>query len=514
MKRLTLLRGKRGDLLALFAGLLLPLSLAPFNLYPLAIVSLTMLFLLWLHLEPKQAFRRGWFYGLGMFGFGISWLYVSIRYFGGASSPLAVMLTALAVSLYALFPAVLGYLALYLLRWYRGNEERYLFIELILLLPGLWGLMEWVRGWLFTGNPWLNTGYSQVDGPLAGYAPLMGVYGVNWLVAILAGLVAILILRWNSAHRRAYLLALFLIPLSGLALQQIPWTEAIGKPLKVSLIQGNISQDQKWLPGQLQNTLALYSQLTAENWDSDLIVWPEAALSTWYHNVESGFLVGLEKKAQQTHTDMLIGIPYYDFSTKTKYNSVLNLTEGKRSFYHKHHLMPFGDYLPFEHYLRGLIQAFDLPMSSFTPGGSHQAPLSVAGHDISMSICYEDLFGEETIRTLPVASLLVNVSNDSWWGDTHGPHQHMQVAAMRALETGRPLLRATNNGVSAVVDHQGNITHSVPQFTTAVLNAVVQPRRGATPYVIVGNSLAVLLMSLTLIGVLLWRKRMLKGQQG
>lgn len=513
MKRLTQLKGKRGDFLALFAGALLTLSFAPFHLYPLAIVSLTMLFLLWLHLEPRQAFRRGWFFGVGMFGFGISWMYVSVRYFGGASALLAIFLTMLTVSIYALFPAVLGYLALRLLSWYRGREERYLFIELLLLLPSLWGLMEWLRGWLFTGFPWLNPAYSQVDGPLAGYAPLLGVYGLNWVVAIMAGLLALLILHRHSPHRRSYLLAFLLIPLSGVGLQQIPWTEQIGSPLKVTLIQGNIAQDQKWLPGQLQNTLAIYSRLTAENWDSDVIVWPEAALSTWYHNVESGYLHSLEKKAQETNTDMLIGIPYYDFANKTKFNSVLNLTDGERNFYHKHHLMPFGDYLPFEHYLRGLIQAFNLPMSSFTHGGAFQAPLSVAGHNISMSICYEDVFGEEIIRTLPVSSMLVNISNDSWWGDTHGPHQHMQISAMRALETGRPLLRATNNGVTAVVDYQGNITHSLPQFTTAALTAMVQPRRGATPYVIFGNSLAVLLMSLTLIAVLIWRKRMLKGKK-
>ena len=305
-------------------------------------------------------------------------------------------------------------------------------------------------------------------------------------------------------------MGLLTIPAMGWGLQQISWTEPLGSPLKVSLIQGNIPQDQKWLPGQLQNTLAVYSELTAQHWDSDLVVWPEAALSTWYHNVESGFLVGLEQKARETDTDMLIGIPYYDFATQTKYNSVLNLTQGERRFYHKHHLLPFGDYLPFEHTLRGLIQAFDLPMSSFTPGGALQAPLSVAGHSVSMSICYEDAFGEEVIRSLPVASLLVNVSNDSWWGDTHGPHQHMQMAAMRALETGRPMLRAANNGVTAVVDYKGRITQSLPQFTTMVLTTQVQPRRGATPYVIVGNALAVMLMSLTLLGVLIWRHRFLK----
>lgn len=512
MKQLKQLTGKRGDLLALFAGLLLPFSFAPFYLYPLAIISLATLFLLWLHLPPRQAFRRGWFFGLGMFGFGISWGYVSARYFGGASVALAGSLLALTVALFALYPALLGYLAMHLLRWYRGCEEKYLFIELLILLPALWGLMEWIRGWMFTGFPWLNPGYSQVTGPLSGYAPLLGVYGVNWLVATMAGLLALLFLHWKTPRRIQYLLALIVIPVSGLALHQLSWTDPLGSPLKVSLVQGNIPQDQKWQPGQLQNTLAVYTELTADNWDSDLVVWPEAAISTWYHNVETGFLRGLEQQARATNTDMLIGIPYYDFTNKTKYNSVVSLSDGQRNFYHKQHLLPFGDYLPFEHSLRGLIQFFDLPMSSFTPGGALQAPLSVNGHSVSVSICYEDVFGEEIIRTLPVASMLVNVSNDSWWGDTIGPHQHMQIAAMRALETGRPLLRATNNGVTAVADFKGNITYSLPQFTTAVLNAEVQPRRGSTPYVVLGNTLAVLLMSLSLIAVLIWRKRMLKGK--
>jgi apolipoprotein N-acyltransferase len=502
VERLTKLQGWRANLAAWIAGALLPLSLAPFYLFPLAIVSLSLLFLLWLHLSPKQAFHRGWWFGLGMFGVGVSWVYVSIHYFGYASVPLAALLTLLFAAFLALFPAITGYLTAHLLRWYRGRETTYLQMELLMLMPLLWALMEWVRGWILTGFPWLNPGYSQIDSPLGGYAPIFGVYGVNWMVAISAGLLAILLLRWRQVYR-AYVIALVVIWVGGWAFKHVEWTEPLGNPIKVSLIQGNIDQEEKWKAGQLQRTLSIYTKLTEQHWDSDLIVWPEAALSTWYHFVKDGYLMGLEQRARATNTDMLIGIPYYDQATKTKYNSVLDLNH--HSFYHKHHLAPFGDYLPLEDYLRGLIRFFDLPMSSFSPGPARQAPLTAAGHSVGISVCYEDLFGEEVIRALPQAGFLVNVSNDSWWGDSHGTPQHMQIAAMRALEAGRVMLRATNNGITAVVDHKGRIVERLPQFTTAVLTAEIQPRRGATPYVTMGNGLIVLLMFSTLIGVMIWR---------
>ncbi|MBD3669230.1 MAG: apolipoprotein N-acyltransferase [Gammaproteobacteria bacterium] len=506
MRRLTELKGWRANLAAVIGGGLLPLSMAPFNLFPLAIISLGALFLLWLPLSPKQAFWRGWWYGLGMFGVGVSWVYVSIHYFGYASVPLAILLTLIWVAFLALLPAIAGFLTLYFLRWYRGNETRYLHLELLLVMPVVWSLVEWVRGWILTGLPWLNPGYSQILTPLGGYAPIFGVYGVNWLVALTAGLLVLLIWRWKE-RRLPYLAALLAIWVVGAGLRLVEWTEPFGNPIKVSMIQGNIDQAEKWKPGQLQKTLNLYTDLTEQHWDSDLIIWPEAALSTWYHHVQNGYLRGLEQRARETDTEMLIGIPYYDHATKTKYNSVLALGGEGHAFYHKHHLVPFGDYLPLENYLRGLIAFFDLPMSSFSAGPYDQAPLNVLGHNISVSICYEDIFGEEVIRTLPLASFLVNVSNDSWWGDSHGTHQHMQIATMRSLETGRPMLRATNNGITVVVDRWGHVTARLPQFETAVLTTEIQPRRGATPYVRVGNTLVILMMFAVLGALLIWRWR-------
>jgi len=509
VERLTRLQGWRANLAAWIAGAMLPLALAPFYLYPLAILGLGLIFLLWLHLTPRQAFARGWWFGMGMFGVGVSWVYVSIHYFGYASVPLAALLTLLWVAFLALLPAITGYLTAYLLRWYRGREATYQHMELLILMPLLWSLVEWVRGWVLTGFPWLNPGYSQIDSPLGGYAPIFGVYGVNWMVAISAGLLAILSLRWRQSWR-GYVIAFVAIWAIGWGFKQVEWTEPLGTPIKVSLIQGNIDQEEKWRAGALQRTLTIYTNLTEQHWDSDLIVWPEAAIPTWYHFVKDGYLAGLERRARETDTDMLIGIPYYDAQTQAKYNSVLDLNH--HSFYHKRHLVPFGDYLPLQDYIRGLIRFFDLPMSSFTSGPAQQALLTAAGHSVGVSICYEDLFGEEVIRALPQAGFLVNVSNDSWWGNSHGTPQHMQIAAMRALETGRVMVRATNNGITGVINRKGDIVKQLPRFTAAALTAEIQPRRGATPYVTMGNGLIVLLMFSTLIGVMIWRWRMRRRQ--
>ena len=487
----------RADLLALLAGAVLPLAFAPLSLFPLAVVSPALLFLLVLDVTPRRALWRGWLFGAGQFGVGTSWVYVAIHDFGHSGVPLAVLLTALFCGVLTLFPMALGYVAA---RFLRGPD----WLRLAILFPAAWTLIEWLRGWVLTGFPWLNLGYSQIDAPLRGFAPLAGVYGVTLTVVLSAGLLALLVLSGRRLRMIA-VIGLATLWLAGALLTRVEWTEASGTPLRVSLVQGNIPQDSKWRPELKAYTLDLYAGLTRQNWDSRLILWPEAAITVFHHEVADNYLAQLAAEARTHGTDIVLGIPVLDHSTRRYYNSLLSLgaTPG---FYHKRHLVPFGDYLPLAEWLRGLIHFFDLPMSGFSAGPDSQPLLEAAGQKIAAAICYEDIFGEELIQGLPQASLLVNATNNAWYGNSFAPHQHLEMSRMRALETGRYMLRVTTNGVSAIIDARGKILGRSPQFQTHVLTGEAVPRRGATPYVLLGNGPMVLLLGLVLLGAV-WAGR-------
>ena len=464
-------QGMKGHIASLAGGALLPLAFAPFQFYPVAVVSLILLFLSWQDVSAKQAALRGFLFGLGMFGVGVSWIYVAIHVFGQASVAVAGLMTFGFVAFLASYFALIGWL---LKRFGSLTFSKW---DYIALLPLVWMGYELFKGWFLSGFPWLELGVSQIDGPLAGYVPIIGVVGVSWLVALTAGL---LVCFLQSRHWY-YLLIVILVWVSGQHLRSADWTETVGEPIKVSLIQGNVPQEIKWNKEQLFKTLALYEARTAQNWDSDLIIWPENAITVFYHQAKELFFDPLAEQAKQNNTDILVGLPAVDIETKTYYNSMMLLSD-EPQFYHKQHLVPFGDYIPFE-WLRGLIAFFNLPMSSFTPGEANQPLLEAAGFKIGVSICYEDVFSTEVMRTLPEAQLLVNATNNAWYGDSFAPHQHLQISRSRALEMGRPVLRATTNGISAVIDHKGQISQQTPQFEEAVLTVDVSARQGATPYV-------------------------------
>lgn len=488
------LAAPRTDLLALFAGALLPLAFAPLSLFPLAILSPALLYLLILDVTPRRALWRGLLFGLGQFGVGVSWVYVAIHEFGHSGVPLAVLLSALFVAVLAVFPMALGYVSA---RFLRGPDG----LRLALLFPAAWTLIEWCRGWVLTGLPWLNLGYSQIEAPLRGYAPITGVYGVTFLVALSAGLLASML----YASRRARIFSfvgLIGFWLAGSLLTRVDWTEASGPPIRVSLVQGNIPQDIKWSPEAVQHTLDLYADLTRQHWDSRLILWPEGAITVFYHDVADTYLAALASEARTHHSDIVLGIPVREPGTRRYFNSLVALSE-RPGVYHKRHLVPFGDYLPLEDVLRGLIRFFDLPMSGFSSGPDQQPLLEAAGQKLASAICYEDIFGEEMISSLPEATLLINATNNAWYGNSFAPHQHLEMSRMRALETGRMMLRVTTNGVSAIIDQHGNIRSRSPQFETHVLTGEAVPRRGATPYVLLGNWPVVTLLSMVLLLIVL-----------
>ncbi len=494
----ALLAAPRADLLALLAGALLPLAFAPFSFFPLAVLSPAVLFLLLLDVTPRRALWRGWLFGVGQFGVGVSWVYVAIHDFGHSGIPLALFLTSLFCGVMTLFPMGLGYVAA---RFLRGPD----WLRLAVLFPAAWTLLEWLRGWILTGFPWLNLGYSQIDAPLRGLAPLFGVYGVSLAVVVSAGL---LLFPLRDSSRRQQLAAAVLFGvlwLGAWGLTRIEWTEAAGEPFKVALVQGNIPQDTKWNPDAVQRTLDLYAGLTRQHWDSRLILWPEAAITVFYHEVAGDYLPALAREARTHGTDIVLGIPVREPGTRRYFNSLLALSD-QPGFYHKRHLVPFGDYLPLEDFLRGLIRFFDLPMSGFSSGPEGQPLLQAAGQKLASAICYEDIFGEELIAALPEATLLVNATNNAWYGNSLAPHQHLEMSRLRALETGRYMLRVTTNGVSAIIDQHGKIRSRSPQFETHVLSGEAVPHSGATPYVRFGNWPVVSLLGLLLL-VAVWAGR-------
>jgi apolipoprotein N-acyltransferase len=465
------MQGWKGNGLALLAGALMPLAFAPFFLYPLALVSLLLLFLAWGDTTAKQVALRGWLFGLGMFGVGVSWIFVAIHVFGQSGMILAGLLTFLFVAFLAFYLAVLGFVLKKL------SPGVWSVSDCLLLLPAGWLGFELFKGWFLSGFPWLEVGVSQIEGPLAGYVPLIGVSGASLLLAMTAGALLVVI----KQRRWLWLFPVLTVWTAGPFLNKIDWTDPVGEPIDTAIIQGNVPQQIKWQPEQLVNTLVLYQTMTQQHWGADLVVWPENALPAFYHQLQDFYLKPLGEEARQHQTDILLGLPVSDDDNIRYYNSMMSLGSDE-AFYHKRHLVPFGDYVPFE-WLRGVIAFFDLPMSAFVPGPQQQPLLEAAGQKVGVSICYEDVFSSEVLQTVPEATLLVNATNNAWYGDSFAPHQHLQISRSRALETGRPLVRATTNGISAFVNFKGEIQAQTPQFEKAALTQAVQPRQGETPYV-------------------------------
>lgn len=469
-----MLSDRRAIVLATLSGAVLPLAFAPFGVYPLAVLSLAALWFLWEGTEPRQAAALGFAWGGGSFLAGTYWLYISIHIFGKVPAPLAIFLMLALVGIMALYPALLGYL---FARCRLHGSVRWL-----LVMPAAWVIVEWLRGWLFSGFPWLSLGYAFSDSWLAALAPLLGVHGVSLAACLLAGALVALV----RGPGRLVGVGVVLAVVGGAAVSRTAqWAEPADRSLEVALIQGAVAQDRKWLPEQREPTKSLYLDLTRQNWDADLVLWPEAAIPAVMHQ-EYAYLERVRSEAMAHDSVVVLGMLEKDDATGNYYNAVLVLDE-KSSVYRKRHLVPFGEYFPVPGFVRHWMRLMSLPYSDISAGAGDQTPLPVAGEYAAPSICYEDAFGAEQRQFLPTAGLLINVSNDAWFGDSIAPHQHLQIARMRALETGRYMLRATNTGISAVIDPDGRVVARSPQFQPDVLRATVIPQRGATPYVSIGN---------------------------
>jgi apolipoprotein N-acyltransferase len=492
--RSPLLRGRWADAAAVVAGAASSFAFAPFGLWPLAVLAPALLFDLWQGAAPRRATWLGFLYGAGTFGAGTWWLYISIRGFGGAPLWLTLALIVALVAIMAAWQALLGYLAARLLpaqgavRWLIG-------------LPALWLLVEWWRGWFLSGFPWLSLGYSQTDTPLAALAPLGGVYLLTAVLALAAG--ALLALLHGRRGTRVAALAVLLLPwAAAVALARVSWTVADGPPVMVAVAQGAVPQDLKWQAENRLPTRELYRSLNARVLGTPLIVWPESALPELANDAQD-FLRQIYAAAHARGSDILMGVVRADGDDY--YNSILALGEDV-AFYDKRHLVPFAEYFPVPSFVRRWLRLLSLPYSDFTRGRVDQPPLAVAGLRVAATICYEDAFGAEQIGSLRRANLLVNVTNDAWFGRSPARFQHFQIARLRALESGRYLVRAANDGVSAVVGPKGEVVAEAAEYRPTVLQGTVQPLRGLTPYARTGNGPIV---ALGLLGLLMaaWQGR-------
>jgi apolipoprotein N-acyltransferase len=472
--------------LCCLAGAAMPLAFAPFYWWWLAPACYAVLFLGWYRATPRQAFVRGLVFGAAEFLFGVYWIWISVHEIAEAPIFIAVALMLGLVFVMALYPAVVGWVAA---RWLGTGGGRCW----LAVLPALLVVAEWFRGWLFTGFGWLAPGYAQTESWLIGFAPLLGVLGVSWAVFMTAGSIAMAV-RGGLRARVAAVSVIAVLFVTGLAASRIEWTDPHDNEISVALAQGAVAQTLKYDPAELPGMLNLYLGLTVEALGSDLIVWPEAAIPDYYEYFGQ-FLDSVKELASGAGSHVMLGmLRYHEGSGQ---NAVFTLGEPDR-VYVKRHLVPYGEYFPMPDFIRPWIASMNLAFPDMKPGEPNQPPVDLLGERIAVTICYEDVFGAEQLGSFPEATLLVNVSNDGWFGDSIALHQHLQIARMRSAEVRRWQLRATNTGLTAVIGPHGEIRAELPALEPGVLRANVVGVSGATPYILWGD-FAVLLLAIAVV---------------
>lgn len=504
-------------IVSLLAGVLTVFSFAPYGIWAFQLISLGILVsIIVFSNKSVAAFFNGWCYGFASLGAGFYWLFISLHVYGGMNA----LLAGTGVALLAAFAGLMPALACLFTHWLMKRSQAGVYLSAILLFPACWSIFEWVRGWIVSGLPWLSVGYAFTDSPLAGYAPVSGVFGMGFVVALTAGALMCIIL---SIRKRLKLLALssaviFALSLSvGQTLRQIEWTTTTGSPIHVRLLQGNVAQETKFNPLQIISMLDMYAQMISKE-PADLIVTPETAIPVYPQNLPEGYLQRLVNFSNGSKSSLAIGIPLAD-SPVSYTNSLIVVFPQESGIppyrYNKHHLVPFGEYIPTG--FRWFVNMMRIPLGEFTRGELIQKPFKINEQWVLPNICYEDIFGEEIAARLrneyssgqPMATMLLNISNIAWFGDTIALPQHLQISRMRSLETGRPMLRSTNTGTTALIDEHGDVIEQLPPYMYGELNLIVIGTRGTTPYILFGNMLmlAVAFSSIITTIVVAWIRR-------
>ena len=471
-----LLRYRR--LIAVLAGVGTSFAFAPYDWHFMAWLGPAILFLLWEFEPPREAASTGFWFGAALFGAGTWWIYTAIHDFGQAPAWLALFLVAALLAIKGAYYALTGYV---LLRIAPDPSPA----RSLVLIPAGWTLMEWLRGWLFTGFPWLQIGYAQSDAPLASLTTLGGIHLVNFAVAATAGALVVIFFQGGNGRLAAIAFAAVLWA-SGWLLDGREWTRPAGDPVTVALLQGAIPQDEKWLMENRAATLDAYRALNRQALGARIIVWPESAIPVLAHDAKT-YLEAIRGESAAAGSDVMLGLLDFNLETGEIRNGLFSMSSAGDGWYYKRRLVPFGEFFPVPEAVRKWMRLQSLPYYDMTPGDEVQAPLESGGQRLAAMICYEDAYGADQLAALPTSTLLVNVTNNAWFGDSAAPHQQLQMARFRALEAGRFLVRATSNGITAVIGPDGAVVDRIPQFVPGILKATVQPRTGLTPYARTGN---------------------------
>lgn len=499
----------RACLAAVLLGALNVLSFAPFFMWPIQILSLALMFALFsAHPEwtKKQVAKLGFCYAFGTMSVGVSWLTIAMTRYGGMPWILSIIAVALLASYMALF--IMG--AFILSRYCQARWQVSTKATLLVILPAAWTLFEFLRSYLFTGFPWLSVGYAHSVSPLAGFAPVLGVYGIAGIAAVLAAALALVMLE----QRQGWIAGMVMVSIlgAGWSLQQVEWTHAHGQPLSVRLAQGNIDQGQKFSVEMIDETLRLYHGMMTEQ-PADIIAVPETAIPILSSQVPLEYLQSLQDFSQRSNSHLFVGIAMDDGNNRYS-NSVLGLAANKPVYrYDKHHLVPFGEFVPFG--FRWFVNMMRIPLGEFSNPGVIQPAMQVKDQRVMPNICYEDLFGDEIAQQLRAqhqeasgaATILLNMSNLAWYGDSIAMPQHLQISQMRTLETGRPMLRSTNTGATAIIDAKGRVLAQLDFLKRGTLTAQVQGMQGLTPYIRFGDWPSLILAVLAIVAVVVTARR-------
>ena len=465
-------------------GALNVLAFSPFNLWWVSIASLSLMLVLFDQYRG-EGFKIGFLYGLGMFGAGVSWIFNSLYDYGEAPFIAAAVMVIVSTLVLSIFLALM----MKLFDILQSNQTS----TRVICFVSIWVLIEWIRSWILTGFPWLLLGHTLVDSPLKGVVSVFGTFGGSALIAFLS----IAVFEMVNAKKQfieSWVLTISIVIAAAMLLSTIEWTDQVSdKPIKVAAVQANIPFEMKWDKSRRNDVYQAYVDLTKPYIDSDIIVWPETAIPTFYRVANQGFIPLYEKELMRNNAELISGVFTYEPGTERIFNSFVTLG-GDRQFYSKKHLVPFGEYIPLRFIFNFFQTIVTIPMSDLYPGEGSSI-LTMNNIPVGVSICYEVTFGEEILHALPQAQLLVNVSNDAWFGDSLAPHQHLQIARVRALETGRYMVRATNTGVSALIDPQGRIVRQSGQFVEEVVSGHVWAMKGRTPFIIWGNWAIIIIMS-------------------